>query len=81
MRKYGWPIGHARVDIEAGDHVHSHNLATNLSGLEEYRYLPSVAADMLAEDLTFDGYRRADGRVGILFTTGRGTPWAYRRRP
>ena len=74
--KYGWPIGHARVDIEPGDHVHSHNLVTNLSGLEDYRYLPSTAADMLVEALSFDGYRRADGRVGtrneiwILCTVG-----------
>ena len=28
--KYGWPIGRATADIAAGDHVHSHNLATAL---------------------------------------------------
>ena len=30
--KYGNPIGHATCDISKGDHVHSHNMKTNLSG-------------------------------------------------
>ena len=30
--KYGNPIGYATCDIRAGEHVHSHNLATALSG-------------------------------------------------
>jgi altronate hydrolase len=30
VRRYGWPIGHATRDISAGEHVHSHNLATDL---------------------------------------------------
>ena len=33
--KYGQPIGHATEDIERGAHVHTHNLATNLSGKRE----------------------------------------------
>ena len=28
--KYGMPIGHATCDIKAGEHVHVHNVATNL---------------------------------------------------
>ena len=28
--KYGMPIGHATRAIAAGEHVHVHNLATNL---------------------------------------------------
>src|SRR5688572_13596975 len=39
--KYGWPIGRARADIAIGAHVHTHNVATRLSGLDEYRYEPS----------------------------------------
>ena len=39
--KYGNPIGHATADIKKGEHVHSHNLKTNLSGNLEYRYEPS----------------------------------------
>ena len=29
--KYGFPIGHATEDIAKGEHVHSHNVKTNLS--------------------------------------------------
>ncbi len=76
VHKYGWPIGHATADIAPGDHVHSHNLATSLSGLEDYAYEP-VAPEVLPDTAaTFQGYRRADGRVGtrneiwILCTVG-----------
>ncbi|WP_304175469.1 UxaA family hydrolase [Phenylobacterium aquaticum] len=74
--KYGWPIGRATTDIAAGDHVHSHNLATALSGLEAYAYAPTAPETLAGSDATFDGYRRADGRVGtrneiwILCTVG-----------
>ena len=63
--KYGFSIGHATGNISAGAHIHSHNLKTNLSGLESYEYrqkqqpLEPAAAD------SFLGYRRGDGRVGI----------------
>ena len=30
--KYGCSIGHATTDIKKGEHVHTHNLKTNLSG-------------------------------------------------
>ena len=36
--KYGNPIGHATCDIKKGEHVHTHNLKTNLSGNLEYTY-------------------------------------------
>ncbi|MFQ9799096.1 MAG: UxaA family hydrolase [Clostridia bacterium] len=39
--KYGDPIGHAIRDIAKGEHVHSHNMRTNLSGNLEYRYQPN----------------------------------------
>ena len=77
VRKYGWPIGHATVAIAPGDHVHSHNLATNLSGLQDYAYAPATPEPLAATDgATFQGYRRKDGRVGtrneiwILCTVG-----------
>jgi altronate hydrolase len=77
VRKYGWPIGHATQDIAAGAHVHSHNLTTSLSGEETYAYAP-VAAEPLpvGSTATFQGYRRANGRVGarneiwVLCTVG-----------
>ncbi|UAK26098.1 UxaA family hydrolase [Sphingomonas nostoxanthinifaciens] len=66
VRRYGWPIGRATAAIAPGDHVHSHNLATKLSGEEPYRYTPAaVAAPSLAAGARgFAGYRRADGTVG-----------------
>ena len=39
--KYGVPVGHALRDIAAGEWVHTHNMATNLSGRAEYRYSPA----------------------------------------
>ena len=59
--KYGWPIGRATTAIEPGRHVHTHNLATALAGLEDYRYEPAPADPLPAEPGTFQGYRRADG--------------------
>ena len=38
--KYGYPIGHATEDIKKDDHVHTHNIKTNLSGVLEYKYEP-----------------------------------------
>ena len=30
--KYGNPLGHATQDIRIGQHIHTHNMATNRSG-------------------------------------------------
>lgn len=64
--KYGQPIGHATEDIKKGEHVHTHNTKTNLSGKLEYKYepvlYPSEAVDTVP---TFMGYRRGNGKVGI----------------
>lgn len=61
--KYGVPIGHAIQPIAAGHHVHSHNLATNLAGTLDYRYRPAARATARSDVPSFQGYRRADGRV------------------
>ncbi len=64
--KYGQPIGHATCDIKEGEHVHVHNVKTNLSGKLEYTYNPSFATDeKINSDITFMGYVREDGLVGI----------------
>ncbi len=64
--KYGQPIGHATEDIKKGEHVHTHNVKTNLSGKLEYVYTPSVTYDEKIEtDLYFEGYVRENGEVGI----------------
>ena len=39
--KYGYPIGHAKVDIAKGSWVHTHNVETNLSSELEYTYKPN----------------------------------------
>ena len=64
VRKYGWPIGRATADVARGDHVHGHNLATLLDGVEGYEYRPSSHETRARADLPqFLGYRRSDGRV------------------
>ncbi|MFB5762113.1 UxaA family hydrolase [Paenibacillus medicaginis] len=64
--KYGYPIGHAVEEIAPGRHVHTHNTKTNLTGVEQYSYEPKLAAnDYKNEQLTFEGYVRKNGRVGI----------------
>jgi altronate hydrolase len=58
--------------------VHTHNVATRLAGLDEYRYEPAnaSAAHTRPAAASFMGYRRPDGRVGtrneiwILCTVG-----------
>ena len=64
--KYGNPIGHATCDIKKGEHVHTHNVKTNLSGNLEYTYEPHFH-DIAPEDSsrTFMGYVRSNGDVGI----------------
>ena len=64
--KYGNPIGHATEDIKKGDHVHTHNVKTNLSGNLEYTYQPEfMQINPINTDKTFMGYIRENGDVGI----------------
>ena len=64
--KYGNPIGHATEDIKKGDHVHTHNVKTNLSGNLEYTYEPEfMQINPINTDKTFMGYIRENGDVGI----------------
>ena len=64
--KYANPIGHATEDIKCGDHVHTHNMKTNLSGNLEYTYEPDYTPiERIDTDKTFMGYVRENGDVGI----------------
>ena len=64
--KYGNPIGHATCDIKKGEHVHTHNVKTNLSGNLEYSYEPKFYdTPAVPTDRTFMGYVRENGDVGI----------------
>ena len=64
--KYGYPIGHAKEDLKAGDWVNEENLKTNLEGKLEYTYhLVNQSLDIKKENRTFKGYIRKNGEVGI----------------
>ena len=64
--KYGSPIGHATQDIEKGEHVHTHNLKTNLKGNLEYTYdYKDYGIKSVDTDRFFMGYIRENGDVGI----------------
>lgn len=63
--KYGYPIGHATQDIKEGEHVHTHNVSTNLSGVLEYTYSKTECEKPERKYGTFKGYRRKNGEVGI----------------
>ncbi|AAK78673.1 altronate hydrolase [Clostridium acetobutylicum] len=64
--KYGFPIGHALEEIKKGQWVHTHNIKTNLDGIKDYEYNKQTFENPFKnENLTFKGYRREDGTVGI----------------
>ncbi len=64
--KYGSSIGIAQEDIKTGSHIHVHNLRTGLGDNLSYCYNPNgKAIELPKEDLTFEGYERANGDVGI----------------
>lgn len=63
--KYGFPIGIASEDITKGEHIHSHNLKTALSGELEYTYTPEATKNEKQEPLTISAYVRKNGEIGI----------------
>ena len=64
--KYGYPIGHAKQDLKAGDWVNENNLKTNLSGTLEYTYNPvGEELSIKKENRTFKAYKRKNGDVGV----------------
>ncbi|MDU5334888.1 altronate dehydratase family protein [Enterococcus sp.] len=64
--KYGYPIGHMLSTAAAGEWLHTHNVKTNLSGELDYTYTPDIhQVHYPKQALTFKGYRRLNGKVGI----------------
>ena len=63
--KYGFRIGYAKEDIPAGGWVHVHNLRTALGEVLDYTYEPVASGLKESEHAYFDGFRRADGKVGV----------------
>ena len=65
LHKYGEVIGAATVPIEAGDHVHVHNLAFVPSAVaHEPGSRARAVTPAPGPPATFDGFVRPDGRVG-----------------
>lgn len=64
--KYGYAIGHATIDIATGEHVHTHNIKTNLHDNLEYVYHPvHPKLDIPKSDITVNVYKRNNGTYGI----------------
>ena len=63
--KYGYSIGYATEDIGCGDWIHTHNLKTGLGDLLEYTYEPVSVSETRTEAITFMGFQRPDGKVGV----------------
>ena len=64
--KYGNPIGHAICDIKKGEHVHTHNVKTNLSGNLEYKYnYKDCGVSSQKTEATINAYVRENGDIGI----------------
>ena len=68
--KYGYRIGNTKEAVKAGAWIHTHNIKTALGDLLEYTYEPVAAGldtvkEEVAEDVTFMGFNRPDGKVGV----------------
>ncbi len=74
--KYGYPIGQAKIDIEIGQHVHTHNIQTLLSEEKFYTYDEAKSrsayknwqseTSSLKENIPdIKVYRRKNGKIGI----------------
>jgi altronate hydrolase len=63
--KYGFRIGNTTAAVKKGEWIHTHNLKTGLGDLLEYSYEPDFAEEKFTEDVTFMGYNRKNGKVGV----------------
>lgn len=63
--KYGFPIGIAKENIKADEHIHTHNLKTALSGEQEYTYMPENIEVKAEEPIMISAYQRKNGDIGI----------------
>lgn len=63
--KYGYPIGTAKDNIKTGEHIHTHNLSTALSGEKDYTYLSFEYEQNKTGSVTISAYQRKNGDIGI----------------
>ena len=66
IRKFGQIIGFAAKDIQAGEWVHEHNVTMH-DFARDYAFAQDAKPEPVlpvAQQATFQGYRRANGQVG-----------------
>lgn len=63
--KYGYSIGVAKEPIKKGAWIHTHNIKTGLGDLLEYTYDKTECEDKTTEEVTFPGFLRENGKVGV----------------
>ncbi len=63
--KYGYKIGVAKCDIKKDEHIHCHNLSSDLKKIEGYNYTPDFVDLPDIPPEKFMGYKREEGGVGI----------------
>ncbi len=63
--KYGYPIGKATSDIKENEHIHSHNLKTQLNGVEDYAYTPKNIESKTQAPAMISAYIRKNSDIGI----------------
>lgn len=64
--KYGFPIGHVTRSAQKGSCIDHGCIKTNLEGLLDYKYEPSLKEIApAAQKRTFKGFLRANGNVGV----------------
>jgi len=62
--RYGQIIGQAKCDIAPGEHIHVHNLGMGAHQQDYAHASANTPLAVIGENLTFQGYQRADGKVG-----------------
>lgn len=64
--KYGQPIGHAIAPIKKGEHIHTHNIKTNLNDTLEYTYKENnIEETQKTNESSVMVYPRENDQVGI----------------
>jgi altronate hydrolase len=66
VKKFGQIIGFATADIRPGEHIHTHNCGVH-DFARDYRFAEAAQPENVLpveQRRTFEGYRRANGRVG-----------------
>lgn len=63
--KYGEAIGHATCDIREGEHVHMHNVKSDIGYDVEFTVKSEGVENESFKELYFKGYLRENGEVGV----------------